>query len=372
LFKKTVSDFLTEWRYSIGNAAGGVRMDHAWCHDVARDAAVRAAEDGRTGPLPTLEKAIASPFADAAERSVPVSETGEGQSGMRTERVTLEVTGAPGWRVHVSCIDVESVRVVEETHFDDFAQVAMERDAAIRERDAAVRKRDESLQIAQTFESLCLGWQARDKVLKARVVELEEELESVACRAATAETALEARKLTAGEELCAAHAASGVNQPETPVSSTQAASGGGDGEPVAYLIDGPFEKRAFRTRDEVYAYTRYLPEIEKQSMQLVPLYRQPPQPRGWLTTEERGAIALLSADRSQFAPQTIYELQRNAAIDVCRSFLARSSPPEVVHPECHFDQFSGCSPVHAWNICAADFRKALAAAGVAVKEVASE
>jgi len=40
-----------------------------------------------------------------------------------------------------------------------------------------------------------------------------------------------------------------------------------------------------------------------------------------------------------------------------------------VHPECHFDQFSGCSAVHAWNICAADFRKALAAAGVAVKEV---
>jgi hypothetical protein len=51
-------------------------MTHAWCRDIARDAAVRAAEDGRTGPLPTLEEAIASPFTDAAERSVPVSKTG--------------------------------------------------------------------------------------------------------------------------------------------------------------------------------------------------------------------------------------------------------------------------------------------------------
>jgi hypothetical protein len=34
--------------------------------------------------------------------------------GMRTERITLEVTGAPGWRVHVLGVDVESVRVVEQ------------------------------------------------------------------------------------------------------------------------------------------------------------------------------------------------------------------------------------------------------------------
>ena len=62
------------------------------------------------------------------------------------------------------------------------------------ERDAAIRKRDESRQVAQTFESLCLGEHARNKVLKARVAELE--------------------------------AASGGNRPETPDSSTQAASGG--------------------------------------------------------------------------------------------------------------------------------------------------
>ena len=34
-------------------------MTH-WCHDIPRDQAVRAAEDGRSGPLPTLEEAIAA------------------------------------------------------------------------------------------------------------------------------------------------------------------------------------------------------------------------------------------------------------------------------------------------------------------------
>jgi hypothetical protein len=119
-------------------------MTHAWCHDIARDAAVRAAEDNRTKPLPTLEEAIARPFAEAAERSPAVNETGEGQSGLRTERVTLEVTHncmfpLAEWLLEmvegVTSDPGESVRVVDETHFDDLAQVAMERDAA-RARDA--------------------------------------------------------------------------------------------------------------------------------------------------------------------------------------------------------------------------------------------
>jgi len=53
-------------------------------------------------------------FAEAEKRSAEKSKSAETQSGMRTERVTLEVTGAPGWRVHVNGVDVESVRVVEE------------------------------------------------------------------------------------------------------------------------------------------------------------------------------------------------------------------------------------------------------------------
>jgi hypothetical protein len=66
-------------------------------------------------------KADARHFADAAERSPTVSKTGEGQSGMRTERVTLEVTHdldarLSDWIVEVvdeSLGMMESVRVVE-------------------------------------------------------------------------------------------------------------------------------------------------------------------------------------------------------------------------------------------------------------------
>jgi len=37
-------------------------MTHAWCHDIARDERIRAAEDGRDRPLPTLGEAIVLAF----------------------------------------------------------------------------------------------------------------------------------------------------------------------------------------------------------------------------------------------------------------------------------------------------------------------
>ena len=40
---------------------------HPWCSNSARDIAVRAAEDKRTGPLPTLEETIAQAFAAAPQ-----------------------------------------------------------------------------------------------------------------------------------------------------------------------------------------------------------------------------------------------------------------------------------------------------------------
>lgn len=77
-----------------------------WCKDIERDAAVRAAEDGRDRPLPTLEEAIARPFAEAAERSSTVSKTGEGQSGMRDQVAAIvheamrfdRLAGTPKWK----------------------------------------------------------------------------------------------------------------------------------------------------------------------------------------------------------------------------------------------------------------------------------
>jgi hypothetical protein len=382
-------------------------MNHAWCHDPARDAAVRAAEDGRTGPLPTLgecidgmfpksgsassgvehenkgvsmtksdrqaadyrAEAIARPFAEAAERSSTVSKTGEGQSGLRTERVTLEFElerGSPPsewpWIYILSRSDAlkmrpgESVRVVEddrpsvmdedgdriEMSWSELAnQLKEERDKARKacdnmlalanahgdsvksitaERDAAIRERDEARQVAQTFESLCLGEQARNKVLRARVAELESQSESVADRAATAETALaEIKSLdytraalngaawrahNIADQALAPTAAETVLKARTSTPgegscAAQAASGGGD------------------------------------------------QPRGWLTEEEREIIAGI-ADDDEYTEE---------GQNIAKALLARSSPPEVDLP-------ISLSPIDEELV-----RKAIAAAGVAVKEV---
>lgn len=66
-------------------------MNHPWCSNPARDEAVRAAEDNRQGPLPTLEEAIATARA-MMPKSVSGSSAPEQENkgnGMRTERVTL-------------------------------------------------------------------------------------------------------------------------------------------------------------------------------------------------------------------------------------------------------------------------------------------
>jgi len=364
-----------------------------WCKDIERDAAVRAAEDGRSGPLPTLGEAIARPFAKVAERSVPVSKTGKVQSGLRTERVVLEITyGGTCVPIEVfasNCVQStlralhgdsgESVRVVEETHFDDLAQVAMERDAAISER-------DKFRQIAQTFESLCLGEQARNKVLKARVAELEaerdsairereelrseitsvrncwgvsrfandvlkarvaeleaerdsaireredlrEQLESVACRAADAEMALEA------------------------------ASGGGEGEAVAWGVvqSGSVVTTRLKEHEAKKASEVWL------SSTVVPLYRSPPQTRGWLTGEEREIIAGI-ADDDEYTEE---------GQNIAKGLLARSTPPDVVlpklHTRCEVHEANNKSPCLWFR--RPDVVAALAAAGVAVKEVGRE
>lgn len=317
-------------------------MTHAWCSDTERDEAVRAVEDKRTGRLPTLREAIASPFAEAAERSSTVSEMGGTQSGIRTDRVTLECVhrfGKPPrewdwWRL-MELRPGESVRVVEEPSSDAGSEMLrrslvaaeMRRLKVEAERDTAIREWDELRQLWLRSE------ESGTRLLAERNAALD------------AADALRAR-------VAELDAASGGNS-SAPPNGSQDASGGGEGEPVAYLLDGPFEKRAFRTRDEVYAYTRYLPEIEKQSMQLVPLYRSPPQPRGWLTGEERKAMNWLLHNHSNCIVVGTDSYYR----EIIKCLLARSTPPEVVLPE---------------MVIAYDdmdmLKETLAAAGVAVKE----
>jgi hypothetical protein len=201
-----------------------------WCKDIERDAAVRAAEDNRTGPLPTLEEAIAAitnhdapPGARVSDRQCasPVDTGANKADGLRTERVVLEITYDPEWCDDESIAERasravrdrlvkcagESVRVVAAAHFDDLATLAMERDAAIRERDAL---RASAITQSLTADRFADAVQDADK-LRARVEELESQLESVSCRAATAEMALEAAS---------------VGNSSAPPNGSQAASGG--------------------------------------------------------------------------------------------------------------------------------------------------
>jgi hypothetical protein len=413
-------------------------MTHAWCHDIDRDAAVRAAEDNRTRPLPTLGEAIAAPFAcaacggfgmdhrckesceecdgegramfpksgsatsgveqenkgdgmrqkwkalnlgetvvagdeycdpygnwkvvqewmigqvltinhsefrrrvppsapeaiarpfaDAAERSVPVSESGEGQSGMRTERVVLEFEierGSPPsewpWSYILSRSDAlemrpaESVRVVDGDITDNEIALTVERDAAIRERDELKARLSRVLKSSDSMWSRILAVASERDNLKARVAELE----------AAAKLAPDAND--DGGSNHAAQAASGNSS--AILTSSQAASGGGEGEPVAWGVieyrEGPI---IHATPDEE--------EANQYAGTVVPLYRQPPQARGWLTEEERFAI------EDAIGP------------------LRESGKYACENRACLLEDLLA--------LVNEDIRKALAAAGVAVKEV---
>ncbi len=141
-------------------------MTHAWCRDTSRDERVRAAEDGRDRPLPTLEECIETAFSAGVRdsfrkveeawamipKSVSASSPVEPENkanGMRTERITLEVThdwrDSPcdwDWdemlRFKTNILaDHESVRVVDDCCLDriNMGEIIRQRDAAIRERD---------------------------------------------------------------------------------------------------------------------------------------------------------------------------------------------------------------------------------------------
>jgi hypothetical protein len=141
------------------------------------------------------------------------------------------------------------------------------------------------------------------------------------------------------------------------VAELEAASGGG--EPVAWGVIDERQKvrEQFEERDDAVSYARaasYGRIVEKQKLTVAPLYRFPPQPRGWLTGEEREAV--------QWAADAAYDKQHPAE-DTLRSVLARSTPPEVVLP-CSWKTIQGELVCLHREVIAA-----LAAAGVAVEEV---
>jgi hypothetical protein len=97
-----------------------------------------------------------------------------------------------------------------------------------------------------------------------------------------------------------------------------------------------------------------------------PLFDAPPQPRGWLTEEERIVIELFSHDSANLAEHFPYMPQFKVRADILAAILARSTPPEVVLPF--------VDPALARMVYGRDseWLAALAAAGVAVKEVGRE
>jgi hypothetical protein len=352
-------------------------------------------------------EAIARPFAEAAKRSSTVSKTGEKQSGMRTERVTLEIAHwgeypATRWDF-AYCLRpkyaLESVRVVEEeerqappttktaTTENDYvppapvsrpaetrqtqaervgggwwfpkcdkpsappspppapprvhrgsgvfdasgdevpwegvvAALTAERDAAIRERDAL---RASSITQSLTADRFAAAVQSAD-TLRARVDELEAASgDSALARIAAAfgckpddhDDLVEAARLLVRErDEAVEKAASGNSQ--ASLDGSKAASGGGE------------------------------------------------QPRGWLTEEERALAQSWERHYTQNAhyaqsPSHTNDIaaEMGKLAEVCRSLLARSSPPEVVLPLADLGD----------RLLRDGVIDALAAAGVAAKEV---
>jgi hypothetical protein len=103
----------------------------------------------------------------------------------------------------------------------------------------------------------------------------------------------------------------------------------------------------------------------RNSCPVVPLFRSPPQPRGWLTEEERGVLRkLLRRVREDYSLRCGDGVNVAAVLD---GLLARNAPPKVRMPSeraCENDNpWAG-----GWNALLREVRAALAAAGVEVEE----
>ena len=243
-------------------------MTHAWSTDPGRDAAVRAAEDGRQGALPTLEEAIGEVFPTKA---------------------------ASEWRI---------LKVGEVVEAGD----EMTDDLFMPWRDA----------------SPCIGEEVARGPIGFR------------------------RRITA-------QAASGGNHSANPNGSEQ--------EPVAWGF--------FAEDGGMVHVSTFKPEPGTATV--VPLYRLPSPPRGWLTGKERttlaGVVGLLR-DLAKVCGRAAASRCELTAVAV-EALLARSTPPEVVLKDFPPDTIRSVDSHYlaGWDQCMALAKKALAAAGVTVNEV---
>ena len=162
-------------------------MTH-WCRDLHRDEAVRASEDNRPGPLPTLEEAIAGV---TQRRPVDAGGGGNVTGGLRTERVVLSLARMGELIEERDAAIRERDRIRENAKAEhNIAKAALdERDAAIREREE-LRSQVQILDEGQPTAPSDLGVWCTAKDLSARCKELAARLVTTAVRASSAETAL--------------------------------------------------------------------------------------------------------------------------------------------------------------------------------------
>jgi hypothetical protein len=373
-------------------------MTHAWCRDPSRDERVRAAEDGRTAPLPTLGEAIAAVtesmsvdargeemeqgnFAETAERSVPVSNKGEGQSGLRTERVTLEVTHDASRddprlidavrRIAYAAVEREfrypgeSVRVVSDEEREEFPSACPIAGGTVVVNGEDMVTLSEFLRhTTKLTQEAGVAKRERDELRKSWLRSEESGTRLLAERNAALDAADGVRKQVA--ELKDKSHARWVSmnkflgelaetrrerdEAKARVAELEAASGGGEGEPDAWgvvrggNVDSVTHRRFRGDADRV---------AEQWGETVVPLYRSPPQPRGWLTASDRQELEeiVVCLDDDNW--------QHSAAF--VRSLLARSTPPKVRLPDP-----VGETKSHGPLLRKRDVLAALAAAGVEV------
>ena len=128
-----------------------------------------------------------------------------------------------------------------------------------------------------------------------------------------------------GEANHAAQAASGGGEAQGVSAGTLSALAGDSGrgsrfgseEPVAWMCE-------WTDHTELYGSEAQAKRAANGDIVPQPLYRQPPQPRGWLSGDER-----LALDAARTIIDGSGRTNIGATID---AILARSSPPEVVKP----------------------------------------
>ena len=319
---------------------------HAWCRDNPRDEAVRAAEDNRTGPLPTLADVIARPFAAAAKCSPAVSVSGEGQSGLRTERVTLEVThcgvaAASNWLWYNAMAEfcptkawqIKSVRVVDGDITDGEIRLRADRDAAIRERDELRKEGERRLTMCERMKEERDQARFHAAIVQARVAELE-----------------------------SAPAASGAAGTDVAEIARLAFDAGWGSSRDGFNAECAFDHLAPKESTFEGKGGEQYEKLKRESVaKIMSEAASGAAVLGWLTAEERLAVSGAILILDQHGPTNI----GHSLNDI----LARSSPPEVVLPgDCGGESYD--SFVAGWNNYRDEALKALAVAGVTVKEVA--